>query len=69
MNTFIFPVLKKTITYGHVAIKADSFEKAQEVQLTQQQLDKSFKSNFSNEFSYEKLSHNEMYQQLFGASK
>jgi len=66
MKTFIFPVLKKTITHGHVAVRADSLEKAQAVELTQKQLDKSFRSSFSNEFSYEKLPYSEQYQKIFG---
>ncbi|WP_374553333.1 hypothetical protein [Aquitalea pelogenes] len=69
MKSFIFPVIKKTITHGHIVIRAESFEKAQEVQLTQQQLDKSFKSNFSNDFSYEQQPYNETYQKIFGGSK
>lgn len=63
---FHISCFKKTITHGHVAVRADSLEKAQAVELTQKQLDKSFRSSFSNEFSYEKLPYSEQYQKIYG---
>ena len=66
MNTFIFPVVKLTRTNGYVAIRADSLDEAQAIELSQSQLAKEFQSTYSERFEYEKKKFNPIHQQFFG---
>ena len=66
MNTFIFPVVKLTRTNGFIAIRADSIDEAQAIELSQSQLARDFQSTYSERFEYEKKEFNQIHQQFFG---
>ena len=66
MKTFIFPVIKHVRTSGFVAVRAESLDKAEAVKFSQPELEKKFRSTYSDKCNFEKQEFNKVHQQLFG---
>lgn len=53
MNKYKIKVLMKTETIGHIEIFAENMEKAQAIELKQDEIACCFKSHYANNVSYE----------------
>lgn len=53
MKSYLVPVVMITRTYGHIPVWAESMDKAKAISLSQEQMAYMFRTNHSNQVSYE----------------
>ena len=65
MKTFAIPVIHIKETFGHILVKAETLESANNMRLSQKEISDKFEKHFFGQTSYEILTAYSSFQRLF----